>query len=109
MEHVAHVPDHPKKRRRKPVNRRRLRSKDPISARLVLDHQLRGDIGVLSDDLVADLFPSLSLEGEVFRDFPIALLRPCISLSNVVTVYAQVRPRKLPRDTTCCFIAMVVA
>jgi peroxin-6 len=45
------------KRRRRNVGRKRLRSRAPIAARLSLDHQLRGGVGMLSDDLVKDLFP----------------------------------------------------
>ncbi|RYP37840.1 hypothetical protein DL766_001328 [Monosporascus sp. MC13-8B] len=39
--------------------RRRRQDKPAISARLVLDDHVRGDVGVLSDDLFADLFPHL--------------------------------------------------
>ncbi|KAI1431082.1 peroxisomal biogenesis factor 6 [Xylaria sp. CBS 124048] len=39
--------------------RRRRHDKPPISARLVLDDHVRGDVGILSDDLFADLFPHL--------------------------------------------------
>lgn len=64
MEAAPHTIDHTKRRRRKigagKRNRKNLRSKNPISARLVLDHHLRGDLGVLSDDLVSDLFPGLN-------------------------------------------------
>ena len=84
MENLGHVPDHPKKRRRKLFNRRQLRSKEPISARLVLDHQVRGDTGLLSEDLVADLFPGLNFAGELFLSFiyPIVAL---LQFSNVAT------------------------
>ncbi|KAF7588851.1 peroxisomal assembly protein [Aspergillus hancockii] len=47
--------DQPKQRRRK-VGRRRLRNRAPISAHFTLDHQLRGSVGVLSDDLAKDFF-----------------------------------------------------
>ncbi|KAI0972502.1 peroxisomal biogenesis factor 6 [Xylaria arbuscula] len=40
--------------------RRRRQDKPPISARLVLDDHVRGDVGILSDDLFADLFPHLA-------------------------------------------------
>ncbi|KAI1423938.1 peroxisomal biogenesis factor 6 [Xylaria sp. FL1777] len=39
--------------------RRRRQDKPPISARLVLDDHVKGDVGILSDDLFADLFPYL--------------------------------------------------
>ena len=88
-ERAAHVPDHPKKRRRKPGSRRQLRSKEPISARLVLDHQLRGDTGLLSEDLVADLFPRLNPDGENFRVSLSPCLCPRTSLSNAATAYTR--------------------
>jgi peroxin-6 len=43
---------HPRKRRR----RRRL-DRPPISARLLLDDRMKGEVGVLSEDLFNDLFP----------------------------------------------------
>lgn len=62
-DHHGLAPDQPKRRRRKGLRGRR-RSKPPISARLVLDSHLRGDVAVLSDDLVTDLFPGINLTGE---------------------------------------------
>ncbi|KKK23107.1 hypothetical protein ARAM_004575 [Aspergillus rambellii] len=47
--------DQPKRRRRNAA-RRRFRNKAPISARLSLDHHLRGSVGVVSADLANDLF-----------------------------------------------------
>lgn len=40
--------------------RRRRQDKPAIAARLVLDEHVKGDIGILSEDLFADLFPHLS-------------------------------------------------
>ena len=37
--------------------RRRKQDKPPISAHLLLDDRLNGEIGILSEDLFADLFP----------------------------------------------------
>lgn len=54
----------PKRRRRRNAARRLLRNKAPVSARLTLDPQLRGNVGVLSDDLVNDLFQHRDLTGE---------------------------------------------
>ncbi|KAL7629446.1 peroxisomal assembly protein [Parahypoxylon ruwenzoriense] len=42
--------------------RRRRQDKPAISARLVLDDHVKGDVGILSDDLFADLFPHLQDE-----------------------------------------------
>ncbi|KAL1960727.1 hypothetical protein VTO42DRAFT_6557 [Malbranchea cinnamomea] len=44
-------------RQKSGLRRPRHGARQPISARLVLDHRLRSDVGVLSDDLIADLFP----------------------------------------------------
>ncbi|KAI0013490.1 peroxisomal biogenesis factor 6 [Xylariaceae sp. FL0662B] len=44
--------------------RRRRQDKPAISARLVLDDHVKGDIGILSDDLFADLFPHLQDESD---------------------------------------------
>jgi peroxin-6 len=40
--------------------RRRRQDKPAITARLVLDDRTKGDVGILSDDLFADLFPHLA-------------------------------------------------
>lgn len=39
--------------------RRRRQDKPAISARLILDDHVRGDVGILSQDLFAELFPHL--------------------------------------------------
>ncbi|KAK3335504.1 hypothetical protein B0T19DRAFT_364011 [Cercophora scortea] len=44
-------------RRRRP--RRRRQDKPALSARLVLDDHVKSDVGIISDDLFADLFPHL--------------------------------------------------
>jgi peroxin-6 len=44
----------PRKRKR-----RRRQDKPAINARLVLDDHVKGDIGILSEDLFKDLFPNL--------------------------------------------------
>jgi len=44
---------HPRKRRR----RRRL-DRPPISARLLLDDRMKGEVGILSEDLFNDFFPA---------------------------------------------------
>lgn len=40
--------------------RRRRNDKPAIAARLVLDDHVKGDVGILSEDLFADLFPHLN-------------------------------------------------
>lgn len=49
---------HPRKRRR----RRRL-DRPAISARLLLDDRIKGEVGVLSEDLFNDLFPGSKTAG----------------------------------------------
>lgn len=50
---------------RKRRRRRRREDKPAITARLVLDDHVRGDVGILSDDLFADLFPHLKSDGKL--------------------------------------------
>lgn len=65
LEQYAQSSNQPKQRgRRRRAGGRRQRNRAPISARLVIDHHLRGNVGVLSDDLVADLFPEQAMTGE---------------------------------------------
>jgi peroxin-6 len=52
----ADVVPHRKIKRR---NRRRRQDKPAIAARLVLDDHVKSDVGILSEDLFADLFPQL--------------------------------------------------
>ena len=40
--------------------KRRRQDKSAIPARLVLDDHVKGDVGILSEDLFADLFPALA-------------------------------------------------
>ncbi|KAL0939293.1 peroxisomal biogenesis factor 6 [Colletotrichum truncatum] len=50
----------PSQARRSKRTRRRRQDKPSISARLILDdHEVRGDVGILSEDLFTDLFPHL--------------------------------------------------
>lgn len=44
-------------RRRRP--RRRRQDKPALTARLVLDEHVKTDVGIVSEDLFADLFPHL--------------------------------------------------
>ncbi|OAL74606.1 peroxisomal biogenesis factor 6 [Trichophyton violaceum] len=51
--------DH-QRRRRKEALRQRKNNKGPISSRLMLDIRLKGEVGVISDELLANLFPRRS-------------------------------------------------
>ena len=41
-----------------------MNNKAPIAARLALDPQLRGKVGIVSEDLANDLFQQQALQGE---------------------------------------------
>lgn len=45
-----------------------MNNKAPIAARLALDTQLRGKVGILSEDLANDLFQQQALQGECEAD-----------------------------------------
>lgn len=49
----------PRRSTKKRRSKRRRQDKPAISARLVLDDHVKSDVGILSDDLFADLFPHL--------------------------------------------------
>jgi hypothetical protein len=48
------IPNHRKRKRR------RRQDKPAINARLVLDDHVKGDVGILSEDLFNELFPNAS-------------------------------------------------
>lgn len=66
FDYYSQSPDQPK-RRRPNAGKRRQRAKGPVSARLTLDGQLRGNVGIVSDDLATDLFHQGVLTGESGR------------------------------------------
>ncbi|KAF3481957.1 peroxisomal biogenesis factor 6 [Arthroderma uncinatum] len=77
--------DDPQRRRRKAALRQRNSNKGPIPARLMLDIRLKGEVGVLSDELLADLFPRLcSDDSEARPDIIYVALAPWIP--NLTTV-----------------------
>ena len=49
----SYPPNNPRKRKR-----RRVAEQPAIHAQLILDHRLKGDVGLVSEDIFADLFPS---------------------------------------------------
>ncbi|KAJ5475584.1 Peroxisomal biogenesis factor 6 [Penicillium diatomitis] len=56
------------RQRRKRVAKRRIRNRNPVNARLALDAQLRGNVGLLSEDLAKELFPQQSLQDVATHD-----------------------------------------
>ncbi|KAK9860790.1 hypothetical protein MYU51_006059 [Penicillium brevicompactum] len=57
----------PRQRRRR-AGKRRLNNKAPVTARLALDPQLRGKVGILSEDLANDLFQQQALQDVTTSD-----------------------------------------
>lgn len=47
------MPHHRKRKRRR-------QDKPAITARLVLDDHVKGDVGIMSEDLFAELFPAIA-------------------------------------------------
>ncbi|KAL3482519.1 hypothetical protein BJX99DRAFT_217261 [Aspergillus californicus] len=90
--------DQPKRRRRNHA-RNRLRNKAPISARLSLDHRLRGSVGVVSDDLANDLFhPSDPTDDSGIRYIAISPYLPGPSSVEALTwTVVPVRPQSAGR------------
>ncbi|KAJ5572727.1 hypothetical protein N7450_009711 [Penicillium hetheringtonii] len=62
FEHYGQSSQQPRQRRKR-AGKRRQRNKPPVSARLALDPQLTGNVGVLSEDLAIDLFPQQAIQG----------------------------------------------
>ena len=51
--------------------KRRRQDKAPISGRLVLDDHVKGDVGILSEDLFSDLFPAAA-QGKSYESLVVA-------------------------------------
>ncbi|KAF9892831.1 peroxisomal assembly protein [Aspergillus nanangensis] len=86
------------KRRRRNAGRRRMRNRDTIAARLSLDHQLRGGVGMLSDDLVSDLFPGNRDENQI-RHVAISPYFPGHpSVEDLAWTVIPVRPQSTDRS-----------
>lgn len=62
--------------------RRRRQDKPPINARLVLDDHVKGDIGIVSEDLFRDLFPVFGQGME-----PMKFARMSLTAGNRVSWY----------------------
>ncbi|KAE8351327.1 hypothetical protein BDV28DRAFT_22087 [Aspergillus coremiiformis] len=85
-------------RRRRNIGRRRLRNRAPISARFTLDHQLRGSVGVLSDDLANDFFQLSSMtEGQDNVEVRYVAISPYLpgysSVEDLAWTIIPVRPQ----------------
>ncbi|PYH41946.1 AAA family ATPase peroxin 6 [Aspergillus saccharolyticus JOP 1030-1] len=87
------------RRKRRNVLRRRMRNRVPISARLSLDHQLRGNIGVVSDDLVGDLFSKDNQDDLGIYYVAISPYLPgCTSMEDLSWTIIPVRPQSKDRS-----------
>ncbi|KAG9252707.1 peroxisomal biogenesis factor 6 [Emericellopsis atlantica] len=83
-----------RKRRRRT---RRRQDKPPISARLVLDDQIKGDVGVLSPDLFHELFPNHT---EEVAHIALAPWTPLATPSDAPWSVVPVRPASNPLHPT---------
>lgn len=66
FDHYGQSSQQPRQRRKR-TSKRRLRNKPPVAARLALDPQLRGNLGVLSEDLANNLFSQQALQGKTLQ------------------------------------------
>ncbi|EMC93380.1 hypothetical protein BAUCODRAFT_238876 [Baudoinia panamericana UAMH 10762] len=87
--------------------RRRREDKPAISARVVLDSSLQGEEGVLSDDLVSDLYPSYDKDQPQRLYAAVTPWTPTTSVSEVSWAILPLRPcnkqeKSLPASTVRC-------
>ena len=74
FDHYGQSSQQPRQRRKRAA-KKRMRNKLPVAARIALDPQLRGNVGVLSEDLANDLFAQKTLQGKFDRAISIYLFR----------------------------------
>ncbi|KAJ5161228.1 hypothetical protein N7492_006620 [Penicillium capsulatum] len=67
FEHYGQSSQQPRQGRKR-ATKRRLRNKPPVAARLSLDPQLRGNVGVVSEDLANGLFAQQTIQGAANGD-----------------------------------------
>ncbi|KAF1810665.1 AAA-domain-containing protein [Eremomyces bilateralis CBS 781.70] len=93
--------------------RRRRRDKPAISAHLLLDERMKGDVGVITEDLFCDLFPGYSvsadaqslaaLQGKIFHVaitpwMPSGITSPSSSPWTILPVRPPLTPDMVPRE-----------
>lgn len=92
--------------------KRRRQDRSAISARLVLDDHVKGDVGILSEDLFADLFPSLAQAQEngngisalpEFHHVAIAPWSPSAATEDSTWTVVPVRPSSALANSTVQF------
>ncbi|EKD21002.1 uncharacterized protein L3040_004620 [Drepanopeziza brunnea f. sp. 'multigermtubi'] len=92
--------------------KRRRQDKSAISARLVLDDHVKGDVGILSEDLFADLFPGLAHALETsngasnapeFHHVAISPWGPSTSVEDFTWTVLPVRPSSALAHSTVQF------
>ena len=83
MADPVQIPRHRKRKRRR-------QDKSPITARLVLDDHVKGDVGILSEDLFADLFPA-----QAHGEFALLVLR--VIIANTLQPKQMKTPPKMTR------------
>ncbi|KAG4439588.1 peroxisomal assembly protein [Cadophora sp. M221] len=92
--------------------KRRRQDKSAISARLVLDDHVKGDVGILSEDLFADLFPAIAQALEngngtsnspEFHHVAISPWGPSTSVEDSTWTVVPVRPSSALAHSTVQF------
>ncbi|PBP17456.1 Peroxisomal biogenesis factor 6 [Diplocarpon rosae] len=104
MAEQAQIPSRKRKRRRQ--------DKSSISARLVLDEHVRGDVGILSEDLFAELFPALAQAADngngtpntlEFHHVAISPWGPSTSVEDFTWSVVPIRPSSALANSTVQF------
>ncbi|KAK2629308.1 hypothetical protein QTJ16_000128 [Diplocarpon rosae] len=102
MAEQAQIPSRKRKRRRP--------DKSSISARLVLDEHVKGDVGILAEDLFADLFPALAQENGngtsnalEFHHVAISPWGPSTSVEDFTWSVVPIRPSSALANSTVQF------
>lgn len=84
--------------------KRRRQAKAPISARLILDEHVKGDAGIISEDLARDLFLTQSgVSGEVVQYIAISPWGPSKAVEDSTWTVVPVRPSNTLGHSTVQF------
>ncbi|KFY01209.1 hypothetical protein O988_02860 [Pseudogymnoascus sp. VKM F-3808] len=112
---IQHTPIVNRRKRK----RRRRQDKSAVFARLVLDEHVRGDVGIVSEDLYNELFPSQDQQDETNGDGPVSVpdlahiaispKAPFASVDEVSWTVVPVRPSSALATNTIQFAPSSVA
>ncbi|KFY87360.1 hypothetical protein V500_07005 [Pseudogymnoascus sp. VKM F-4518 (FW-2643)] len=112
---IQHTPIANRRKRK----RRRRQDKSAVFARLVLDEHVRGDVGIVSEDLYNELFPSHDQQDETNGDGPVSIpdlahiaispKAPFTSVDEISWTVVPVRPSSALATNTIQFAPSSVA